>query len=418
MLRWGTSPEAESPSPAEPVTRSVPAPRAARRTRAVEHDTSMETAARQAGVLSQASREVAETSREAAESLGELRAAITDIAESTSRASAVADAAASDAQAVDARIGALQTSADQITEIVQLITTISQQSKILALNAYVEAARAGEVGRGFAVVADEVKQLAGRTARAAQDIAGQIDAVQQETREAVVAIARISGTLGSIVEAQDAIAAAVEQQRGAAERVVGNVERAASGSARITEAVAELADSQRLVYVRRALTVAQEMLDDAGGAALGDTLRPVDVQDPATGATSTVQLPDLLVGDEPLDRDADPRRRSAFVDDVVARIGGSCTLFQRLDDAGSMVRAATTVVTPAGRRNIGTVIARTGADGSVNPVLAAVLDGRTYTGPATVADRPYFTAYSGVHAPTGELIGVLYVGLPLDALDG
>ena len=95
-------------------------------------------------------------------------------------------------------------------------------------------------------------------------------AVQDETGQAVAVISRIGGTLGSIADAQESIAAAVEQQRVATDRVVANVDRAASGSARITEAVAQLADSQRVVYVRRALDVAQQLLDDAGGVALGE----------------------------------------------------------------------------------------------------------------------------------------------------
>ena len=58
------------------------------------------------------------------------------------------------------------------------------------------------------------------------------------------------------------------------------------------------------------------------------------------------------------------------------------------------------------------------ADGSANLVLAAVLAGRTHTGEATVADRPYSTAYQGLHAADGALVGMLHVGLPLDALPG
>ena len=378
----------------------------------------METAARQAGVLSEASREVSETSRVAAESLTELRAAIGEISTNTGRASVVTEEAVREATAVDARITALQDASDAITEIVKLISEISQQSRFLALNAYVEAARAGEVGRGFAVVADEVKQLANRTAQAAEDIGAQIGAVQTETRHAVGAIQRITGTLSSIAEAQDTIAAAVEQQRAATDRVVENVDRAASGSARITDAVEQLAESQRVVYVRRALDVAQQLLDEAGGVDLGQHVLSLTVRDQATGATRSVQLPELLLGGTPLDRDDDPNRPAPLVDDVVALAGGSCTLFQRLDDAGDMVRVATTVVTAAGRRNVGTFIARTNPDGSPNPVLAAVLAGETYTGAATVAERQYFTAYTGVHSAAGELIGMLYVGLPLDALPG
>jgi methyl-accepting chemotaxis protein len=394
----------------------VPSPRTTgpvrRPVRRVEQDTGMEAAAQQAGVLSQASREVSDTSRQAAESLGELRVAISDISTSTSRASTVAEDAVRDARSVDERIAALQEASESITTTVRLISAISQQSRFLALNAFVEAARAGEVGRGFAVVADEVKQLADRTAQAAEDIGAQIEAVQSETRQAVAAIQRITGTLGSIAEAQDAIAAAVEQQRAAADRVVENVDRAATGSARITDAVAQLADSQRLVYVRRALALAQELLEDAGGVALGAEQLTLTVRDQATGAQRTVRLPELLLGGSPLARVEDPRRPAPLVDEVVAQVGGTCTLFQRLDD-DSMVRVATTVVTPAGTRNTGTVIARTAADGTANPVLAAVLAGRTYTGPATVAGKPFFTAYAGVRSPAGDLVGMLYVGLPI-----
>ncbi len=414
-MRWSSAQEATLPGPGV-----VPAgrPTASRARRRLEREGGAEHAAQRAGVLAQASREVSDTSRQAADSLAALRSAIGDISQSTTHASTVTEEAVRDAQSVDERIAALQGATEAITEIVRLLSAISQQSRFLALNAYVEAARAGEVGRGFAVVADEVKQLAERTARAAGAIGAQVEAVHRETRAAVDVVSRITTTLGSIAAAQDTVAAAVEQQRAATDRVVESVERAAGGSARITEAVAALADDQREAYVRRALAVAEDLLEEAGGVALGDGRRRLTVRDQVTGATRAVELPDLLLGGVPLTRDDDPRRPAPLVDDVVALVGGSCTLFQRLDGDGSMVRAATTVVTAQGRRNVGSYIPRRNADGSANPVLTAVLAGRTYTGVATVADRPYFTAYEGLHAADGELVGMLYVGMPLDALPG
>ncbi|MGB6911201.1 MAG: methyl-accepting chemotaxis protein, partial [Pseudolabrys sp.] len=75
-----------------------------------------------------------------------------------------------------------------IGEVVNLIRNIAGQTNLLALNATIEAARADEAGRGFAVVASEVKSLAVQTAKATEQIAMQIEAVQSSTRVTADAI--------------------------------------------------------------------------------------------------------------------------------------------------------------------------------------------------------------------------------------
>src|SRR6202023_359472 len=78
-------------------------------------------------------------------------------------------------------IGALASAAKHIDEVVGFIRNIAGQTNLLALNATIEAARAGEAGRGFAVVASEAKALAIQTAKAPEEISGQLAAVQAST---------------------------------------------------------------------------------------------------------------------------------------------------------------------------------------------------------------------------------------------
>ncbi|WP_371316731.1 methyl-accepting chemotaxis protein [Pseudomonas gingeri] len=82
-------------------------------------------------------------------------------------------------------IETLNSNTVNIGQILEVITGISQQTNLLALNAAIEAARAGEAGRGFAVVADEVRNLAHRTQDSAQQVQKMIEELQVGAREAV-----------------------------------------------------------------------------------------------------------------------------------------------------------------------------------------------------------------------------------------
>jgi methyl-accepting chemotaxis protein len=105
---------------------------------------------------------------------GQLSASISEISHQVAESSRIAGQAVEDASRTDAIVRALADSAQKIGQVVELISTIAGQTNLLASNATIEAARAGDAGKGFAVVASEVKNLALQTAKATQDIGGQI----------------------------------------------------------------------------------------------------------------------------------------------------------------------------------------------------------------------------------------------------
>lgn len=158
------------------------------------------------------------------------------------------------------------------------------------------------------------------------------------------------------------------------------------------------------------LNVAQHILAHAGGVSQSGKVT-WQATNQFTGETSEIQLLKFLVGNEWLGQNIDPTIETAIVDEVEKLVGDTATLFQRMDEEGSMLRVATTVKTDEGKRAIGTYIPATNPDGLPNPVIEAVVkNGEVYRGRAFVVDAWYITAYQAVYDNTGNLVGMLYVG--------
>ncbi|PJK11441.1 chemotaxis protein [Lysobacteraceae bacterium NML120232] len=136
-------------------------------------------------------------------------------------------------QETSKRIKRLGESSQEIGAIVELISDISEQTNILALNASIQAASAGEAGRGFAVVADEVQRLAERTSSATKRIEGLVSTIQSDTNEAV---SSMEETTSEVVQG-----ARLAEDAGTA---LGEIERVSNDLAQLIQEISKSAAQQ------------------------------------------------------------------------------------------------------------------------------------------------------------------------------
>jgi methyl-accepting chemotaxis protein len=181
----------------------------------------------------------------AAVAADELSHSIGEISRQLTHTNTIVGHATDEARATDAEIASLAAGAQKIGDVVKLIRNIAGQTNLLALNATIEAARAGEAGKGFAVVAAEVKSLAVQTAKATEEIANHILAVQDSTSGAVEAIRQIAARMQEINQYTGAVAASVEQQNAATGEISHNVASAAHGAGQVVAVLGEVAGAAR-----------------------------------------------------------------------------------------------------------------------------------------------------------------------------
>lgn len=215
--------------------------------------------------VSAASEEVSRNVESVAAGSEEMSASIREIAKNAAEAARIASHAVSVASSTNAIMTKLGESSSDIGKVVRVITSIAQQTKLLALNATIEAARAGEAGKGFAVVANEVKELAKETAKATEEISGKIEAIQGDTRGAVMAIEQISVIINQINDIQTTIASAVEEQTATTNEISRSVAEAAQGTNEIASNIVDVARAARetTVGAGKALKSAQTLAHTA-----------------------------------------------------------------------------------------------------------------------------------------------------------
>ncbi len=248
----------------------------------------------QADVVSRATQTVTQNLQTVATGAEEMGASIKEIAKNATEAARVATGAVKVAETTTATVSKLGDSSTEIGQVIKVITSIAQQTNLLALNATIEAARAGEAGKGFAVVANEVKELAKETAKATEDISRKIEAIQTDTKEAVDAIASISGVINQINDISGTIATAVEEQNATTNEMSRNVSEAAQSSGEITSNISGVADAAQSTSRGAADTqkAAQQLVETSTELRRlveqfkisGNTNRPEGVRSMAAGA--------------------------------------------------------------------------------------------------------------------------------------
>lgn len=168
--------------------------------------------------------------------------------------------------------------------------------------------------------------------------------------------------------------------------------------------------------IQSALNVAREIVTQAGGFSLDEKTVNWNAVNQLTLASSVQALPRMKVGNTWLGQVSDPKTPVPVVDKVRDIVSVTCTIFQRMNPSGDMLRVATNVSKEDGTRAIGTYIHSTNADGKPNPVITAIMKGNSFTGRAYVVNKWFVTSYEPIRDAADQIIGMLYVGIPIESV--
>jgi diguanylate cyclase (GGDEF)-like protein/PAS domain S-box-containing protein len=164
--------------------------------------------------------------------------------------------------------------------------------------------------------------------------------------------------------------------------------------------------------------VARRILYEQGPVTFGSTRVRWQATNQYTREIRKIDLPRMMVGRRWLGQDAAMSTPVPVVDQVRDLLGVTCTIFQRMNEAGDMLRVATNVPNADGTRAIGTYIPSRHPDGTADPVIERLLQGQVFSGCSFVVDSWYVTRYQPIWDAAGKtVIGALYVGRRQESLE-
>jgi methyl-accepting chemotaxis protein len=180
----------------------------------------------------------------------------------------------------------------------------------------------------------------------------------------------------------------------------------------------EASDARTRRRLDRTLGVARRGLAGLGAPVDTTNLVGWSAVNQLTRQTSHVTLPRFVFGSTWLGQNYDTNVPSPVVDEVKLNTADFCTVFQRMNEEGDMLRVCTSVVGTDGTRAVGTYIPRRQQDGTENPVLTAVLKGESYRGRAFVVNDYHAAAYEPIwNEARDRIIGMLYTGVGLSDIN-
>ena len=163
--------------------------------------------------------------------------------------------------------------------------------------------------------------------------------------------------------------------------------------------------------IRGDLNVAGEVLAQAGQTTFSQERVPWNAVNQIDRSVLKVALPKMMIGNVWLGQNFDLGKVSPIVDHVKDLVGGTCSIFQRIDEQGNMLRVCTNVSTKDGRRAIETYVPATEPGGKPNAVVSTVLRGQVFLGRAYVLNTWYVAAYRPILDANGKVAGMLYTGI-------